>query len=166
MTTPSQDKNDDDPRPDFERLVPHATDSRTWGSSASSSLLSEPLTIHDVTKFSIQQIETPAKTRGPQGATEDSQIDQETSNPEVGSKHQQVLESWSAIFGKAQTPRIRPTVPDRDTDIARRYRQQRIVHIDKDKPYGDKMTQKKNGLSRFYFINPNGTPTPRPLRFV
>jgi hypothetical protein len=143
-------EDDEDSRPNFELTThePGATDVSTCDSSASN--LSQPLTLQDVTPFEISSIQIP---------TISGSDTMEGEATEVGSQHQQVLESWRAIFGKPKTPS--PTAsgdtdPDKDVPAQpRRYRQQRLPSTNSatNEPHGDVMRAKQEGYHRVYFIN-------------
>jgi hypothetical protein len=82
----------------------------------------------------------------------------------LGNQQHQVLESWGELFSNLNEPRQHAPAPlPLASDIPpngshKRHRQQRIAPVghDQNTPYGDAMQAKRVGLSRFYFINPNG----------
>jgi hypothetical protein len=82
----------------------------------------------------------------------------------LGNQQHQVLESWGELFSNLNDPRQHAPVPlPLASDIPptgshKRHRQQRITPVghDRNAPCGDTVQAKRVGLSRFYFINPNG----------
>jgi hypothetical protein len=116
-----------------------------------------PLTPNTAAAFSITHIRIPrCSPTTPQASPTHQEVD-----PEVRSKHQQVLASWKAIFGQVHTTpgtTVAPEAPQATEHHPKRSHQQRLPEIEKDrnKPHGDLMQQKKPGYSRAYFINPSG----------
>jgi hypothetical protein len=87
-----------------------------------------------------------------------------TSSGALGNQQHQVLESWGALFSKLNPPcshaleplPLQSNIPPNGSH--KRCRQQRITPVghDRNAPHGDAMQVKSAGLSRFYFVNPNG----------
>jgi hypothetical protein len=72
------------------------------------------------------------------------------------------IQSWKKLFDSKRPRRPTPVTEEAEAaptqERAQRSRQQKLFSIDPDtnQAYGDVMHQKQKGLSRFYFINPNG----------
>jgi hypothetical protein len=136
-----------------ERVQPHPYGNISEATSASSgSLMSKSLNLQDVSDFPIRSINIPTAS---------------TTATDIGTSHSQILESWREIFNTTQEPMGAPPdtapTPDKATEPPaggshKRFRQQTIqpIGIDNNEPHGDTMREKEEGLSRFYWINPNG----------
>jgi hypothetical protein len=130
--------------------------------ASSATQMSKTFQVRDVSEFPISEILLPEPTIIP---PDDRSLEPPTAGPtgapDVGSNHEQVLESWRSIFNTPTPPSAAP--PEHAVEkpaIARppRFRQERIPTMDKDSniPYGDSLRKKTPGFSRVYYINPHG----------
>jgi hypothetical protein len=114
--------------------------------------MSKTFQVRDVSEFPISELLLPEPTIiPPDDRTLEPPTAVPTGAPDVGSKHEQVLESWRNVFNTPTQPRA--ASPEHAVETLAiegppRFRQERLLKMDKDSniPYGDSLRKKTPGF--------------------
>ena len=123
----------------------YAYSSSNGSTSDSSATPLSTIQVNNVSTFQIGEIQI--STLDPSGP----------SGPNVGSSHEQVLESWQFLFKFPSATRPE-TEASNSSDPPPRFRQKTLLPINNatNLPFGDPLRKKTQGFKRFYYIIPNG----------